>query len=206
MRVLVPLRARKPQDGRLYSRAAGGPARRALKSVLHLYDDGVCLTSAIIALALWMCRQYFCTFFSGADAMLPPGLWEPLRPAVRKGGRASWTRRWPLPGAASRSRRCCAPPMGLSGPMTAGELMKAAGLEKADTQLKALAAAGALASPSRRPRSRARRTVRMLSLAMPPDQAEKPARRRRAGRTGGRALSRTLAQAGSLARAGALVT
>ncbi|MDO4423810.1 MAG: hypothetical protein Q4C08_03385, partial [Pseudomonadota bacterium] len=26
--------------------------------------------------AMWMCTQYFCTFFEAADAMLPPGIWQ----------------------------------------------------------------------------------------------------------------------------------
>ena len=49
---------------------------RQLKAIAHVFDDEVVLQPQQKALALWMCRRYFCTFFQAANAMFPPGVWN----------------------------------------------------------------------------------------------------------------------------------
>ena len=196
MRVLAPFgRGNRKTEGLILERLEE-PERRALKNIAHLYDDGVSLNKQEMALALWMCRQYFCTFFQAADAMLPPGVWSRSGPLYGPGS-------CDLPAALDMAGRS-KPKQALvraayerAAPLTAAELGKAAEVDKPEPHLKALSAAGALHETEPPPKQTNARTVRMVSLEMPLAQAENLLG---AGALADkrRAVVRTLSQAGRL--------
>jgi primosomal protein N' (replication factor Y) len=196
MRVLAPFgRGNRRTEGFILERHEE-QERRPLKAIAHLYDDGVGLDERGTALALWMCRQYFCTFFQAADAMLPPGIWSRTGPLYGRGetGPEEALARC----GRSRPRQALLRALyEAEEPLTAGELGKRAGVDKPEPALRALAEAGLIRVSEPAPRERSARTVRMISPAMPEDQAEtllgtgELAARRRG-------VLHTAAQAGSL--------
>lgn len=75
-RVLVPFgRSNRKTEGFVVQCSEQEEAQ-GLKEISFLYDHTASLSAAEIKLAMWMCTQYFCTFFEAADAMLPPGVWQ----------------------------------------------------------------------------------------------------------------------------------
>ena len=75
-RVLVPFgRSNRKTEG-FVVQCAEAEATQGLKEISFCYDNTADLSAADIRLAMWMCTQYFCTFFEAADAMLPPGIWQ----------------------------------------------------------------------------------------------------------------------------------
>ena len=77
-RVLVPFgRGDRLTEGFVLELRQGAEGER-LKPVAHIFDDGLALSPRQQALALWMCRRYYCTYFQAAAALLPPGIWSRL--------------------------------------------------------------------------------------------------------------------------------
>ena len=77
-RVLVPFgRGDRLTEGFVLELRQGAEGER-LKPVAHIFDDGLALSPQQQALALWMCRRYYCTYFQAAAALLPPGIWSRL--------------------------------------------------------------------------------------------------------------------------------
>ena len=75
-RVLVPFGSGNRKTEGFVVQCVESDEAPELKSIAYLYDNTVVLSDADIRLAMWMCTQYFCTFFEAADAMLPPGIWQ----------------------------------------------------------------------------------------------------------------------------------
>ncbi|MBQ8390206.1 MAG: primosomal protein N', partial [Oscillibacter sp.] len=79
VRVIVPFgRGNRDSDGIILSRGEGAktPALKPVKSVL---DKEPVLDADGIALALWMRQRYFCTLFEAVKTILPTGLWYQMK-------------------------------------------------------------------------------------------------------------------------------
>ena len=75
VRVLLPFgRGNRKAEAFLLSLFDSTP-QTAVKSILSVLDEAPVLTSEQLALASFMVKRYFCTFFEAARAMLPAGLW-----------------------------------------------------------------------------------------------------------------------------------
>jgi len=75
-RVIVPFGAGNRKTEGIVLEVLWEEEPRQLKAIAHVFDDEVVLRPEQKALALWMCRRYFCTFFQAANAMFPPGVWN----------------------------------------------------------------------------------------------------------------------------------
>ncbi len=164
MRVIVPFGAgnRKTEGIVLEVCSCGEP--RQLKAIAHVFQDEVLLREEQKALALWMCRRYFCTFFQAANALFPPGVWS------RKSETYSVTD---------------LPPDGLSGKklalyqamadsakaLTKGELDRLLGGEDCKKELSQLVKAGLVQVHQQFDQSVKEKTITMVRLALPYEQA-----------------------------------
>lgn len=76
-RVSVPFgRGNKLSDGFVLETFQQMDASAKLKPIAHVFPGDISLSEKQQALALWMCRRYFCTYFQAAAALLPPGIWS----------------------------------------------------------------------------------------------------------------------------------
>ncbi len=81
-RVLVPFGAGNRKTEALVLRMQAHSEHKRLKAVLSVLDDTPPLSEALVDLALWMRKRYFCTCFEAARAMLPTGLWYARKETV----------------------------------------------------------------------------------------------------------------------------
>lgn len=140
-RVSVPFGASNKQTNgiilSLFSTEKDDPRR---KSVTHVFADEFSLDAGQMALALWMCRRYFCTFFQAADALLPPGIWT-RQPETFSLARVPAE---DAPELTAKKRRLLSVLEEADKPLTASEIGKRSGLESILSDLRALCRAGYL--------------------------------------------------------------
>lgn len=172
MRVIVPFgRGNRRTEGFILERLEED-IRRELKPVCHIYDDGFCLSDNARALALWLCRRCFCTYFQAADAMLPPGVWSRSEPLYGKGDQPL-SEALLLAGASRHKQALLHEIYSAPSPLTEAELRERCGIEKLAPHLKALAESNALTViQNYSDKKTGGRTIRMISLALPQMQAE----------------------------------
>lgn len=172
MRVVVPFgRGNRKTEGFILERLEETVGRR-LKPVCHIYNDGYALSENERALALWLCRRCFCTYFKAADAMLPPGVWSRSDPLY---GRGSCTLEEALAqaGASKPKQALVREIYAAPSPLTEAELRQRCEVEKPAQYLKTLVESKALTvSQTFSDQKKGGRTIRMISLAVPQEQAE----------------------------------
>lgn len=78
-RVSAPFgRGDRLSDGFVLELRQQTEADARLKPLAHVFPGDIFLSQTQQALALWMCRRYFCTYFQAAASLLPPGIWSRL--------------------------------------------------------------------------------------------------------------------------------
>lgn len=78
-RVLVPFgRGDKLSEGFVLEVTSRQEDNLPLKSIAYVFSKEISLSPQQQALALWMCRRCFCTYYQAAAALLPPGIWSRL--------------------------------------------------------------------------------------------------------------------------------
>ena len=171
-RVLVPFGSGNRKTEGFVVQCAESDEAPELKSIAYLYDNTVVLSDADIRLAMWMCTQYFCTFFEAADAMLPPGIWQrdkilyfpgelSLEDALEKVKRAP--RKQALLQAVYESKN----------PVSTDKLKKITKVSEVEQALQQLVAAGLLGQKEISSYATKDKLINMISLAIPLDQALK---------------------------------
>ena len=139
-------------------------ASRQLKAIAHVFDDDVVLQPQQKALALWMCRRYFCTFFQAANALFPPGVWNRKAETYLPGELSDES----LP---PKKLRILAALRQAGKPLTAGELKKLLQPEDIKKELAQLVKSGHVTVQQQFQQNVREKKITMLRLTLPLEQA-----------------------------------
>ena len=167
-RVIVPFGAGNRKTEGIILELVEADNSRQLKGIVHLFDDEVVLQPQQKALALWMCRRYFCTFFQAANVLFPPGVWnrkaETYAPPELPKEEA-------FEGISGRKKRILEAIYAAEKPLTAGELSKLLQPEDIKKDLAQLVKTGRLTVQQQFQQNVREKKIAMLQLAMPLEQA-----------------------------------
>ena len=137
---------------------------RQLKAIAHVFDDDVVLQPQQKALALWMCRRYFCTFFQAANALFPPGVWNSKAETYLPGELSN-------EGLSPKKLRILAALRQAGKPLTAGELKKLLQPEDIKKELAQLVKSGHVTVQQQFQQNVREKKITMLRLTLPLEQA-----------------------------------
>ena len=163
-RVMVPFGAGNRKTEGIVLELQEEEASRQLKSIAHVFDDDVVLQPQQKALALWMCRRYFCTFFQAANALFPPGVWNRKAETYLPGELSD-------EGLSSKKLRILAALRQAGKPLTAGELKKLLQPEDIKKELAQLVKSGHVTVQQQFQQNVREKKITMLRLTLPLEQA-----------------------------------
>ena len=129
-----------------------------------MFDDEVVLQPQQKALALWMCRRYFCTFFQAANALFPPGVWNRKAETYLPGELSD-------EGLSPKKLRILAALRQAGKPLTAGELKKLLQPEDIKKELAQLVKSGHVTVQQQFQQNVREKKITMLRLTLPLEQA-----------------------------------
>ena len=96
MRVTVPFgRSNRQCEGIVLGLAEQSPEQKKLKYVEQVMDEEPLLSDTMLHLAAFLRERYFCTFYDGARAMLPTGLWFKTKDTYQLTEDRSWQEKAP---------------------------------------------------------------------------------------------------------------
>ena len=170
VRVMIPFgRGNKDSEGIILSRGEGEkiPGVKPLKSVL---DREPVLDKDGIALALWMRQRYFCTLFEAVKTILPTGLWYQVRESWRLAEGLSREELIPL-AEGIKGGGAVLDVLFSAGGSCETETLKTICGEQVTATLRALQKAGAVDCETDARRRIADKKRRMVSLAIPAEDA-----------------------------------
>jgi len=163
-RVMVPFGAGNRKTEGVVLELREEETTRQLKAVAHVFDDDVVLQPQQKALALWMCRRYFCTFFQAANALFPPGVWNRKAETYLPGELSE-------EGLPPKKQRILAAVRQAGKPVTAGELQKLMKPETIKKELPQLVKSGHLTVQQQFQQNVREKKITMLRLTLPLEQA-----------------------------------
>ena len=163
-RVMVPFGAGNRKTEGIVLELQEEEASRQLKAIAHVFDDDVVLQPQQKALALWMCRRYFCTFFQAANALFPPGVWNRKAETYLPGELSD-------EGLPPKKLRILATLRQAGKPLTAGELKKLLQPEDIKKELAQLVKSGHVTVQQQFQQNVREKKITMLRLTLPLEQA-----------------------------------
>ena len=163
-RVMVPFGAGNRKTEGIVLELQEEEASRQLKAIAHVFDDEVVLKPQQKALALWMCRRYFCTFFQAANALFPPGVWNRKAETYLPGELSD-------EGLPPKKLRILAALRQAGKPLTAGELKKLLQPEDIKKELAQLVKSGHVTVQQQFQQNVREKKITMLRLTLPLEQA-----------------------------------
>ena len=163
-RVMVPFGAGNRKTEGIVLELQEEETSRQLKAIAHVFDDDVVLQPQQKALALWMCRRYFCTFFQAANALFPPGVWNRKAETYLPGELSDES----LP---PKKLRILAALRQAGKPLTAGELKKLLQPEDIKKELAQLVKSGHVTVQQQFQQNVREKKITMLRLTLPLEQA-----------------------------------
>ena len=163
-RVMVPFGAGNRKTEGIVLELQEEETSRQLKAIAHVFDDDVVLQPQQKALALWMCRRYFCTFFQAANALFPPGVWN-RKAETYLPGELSYE------GLSPKKLRILAALRQAGKPLTAGELKKLLQPEDIKKELAQLVKSGHVTVQQQFQQNVREKKITMLRLTLPLEQA-----------------------------------
>ena len=163
-RVMVPFGAGNRKTEGIVLELQEEEASRQLKAIAHVFDDEVVLQPQQKALALWMCRRYFCTFFQAANALFPPGVWNRKAETYLPGELSD-------EGLPPKKLRILAALRQAGKPLTAGELKKLLQPEDIKKELAQLVKSGHVTVQQQFQQNVREKKITMLRLTLPLEQA-----------------------------------
>ncbi len=163
-RVIVPFGTGNRKTEGIVLELAPADTDRQLKAIAHVFEDEVLLRPEQKALALWMCRRYFCTFFQAANALFPPGVWSRKSETYRVG-------EVPPDGLTGKKLAVYQAVADAAKPVSAGECARLAGMEDCKKELAQLVKAGQLQAQQQFQQAVREKTITMVRLALPYEQA-----------------------------------
>ena len=169
-RVLVPFgRSNRKTEG-FVVQCSVLEETQGLKEISFLYDHTASLSAAEIKLAMWMCTQYFCTFFEAADAMLPPGIWQRDK-TLYSPGNLSLEEALAKVKRSSRKQVLLSTIYAESKPISATKLERITKVTDIAQLLQQLTTAGLIQVSQISGQTTKDKQINMVSLALPLDQA-----------------------------------
>lgn len=170
-RVMVPFgRGNRKTEGFIVERAEI-PAAEKRKYLSYLFEDGAYLTQQEMRLAVWMCGQYFCTFFEAADAMLPPGIWNRNK-EVYAPGPLTLEEAANLAGRSAKKQAILKAVYASERPATEAQIEKLCDCKELGAALRQLVKAGLLTQSQTFDTKIKDKQIHMIQLAIPFDQAK----------------------------------
>ena len=163
-RVMVPFGAGNRKTEGIVLELQEEETSRQLKAIAHVFDDEVVLQPQQKALALWMCRRYFCTFFQAANALFPPGVWNRKAETYLLGELSN-------EGLPPKKLRILAALRQAGKPLTAGELKKLLQPEDIKKELTQLVKSGHVTVQQQFQQNVREKKITMLRLTLPLEQA-----------------------------------
>lgn len=163
-RVMVPFGAGNRKTEGIVLELQEEEASRQLKTIAHVFDDEVVLQPQQKALALWMCRRYFCTFFQAANALFPPGVWNRKAETYLPGELSD-------EGLPPKKLRIMTALRQAGKPLTAGELKKLLQPEDIKKELSQLVKSGHVTVQQQFQQNVREKKITMLRLTLPLEQA-----------------------------------
>lgn len=163
-RVMVPFGAGNRKTEGIVLELQEEEASRQLKAIAHVFDDEVVLQPQQKALALWMCRRYFCTFFQAANALFPPGVWNRKAETYLPGELSD-------EGLPPKKLRIMTALRQAGKPLTAGELKKLLQPEDIKKELSQLVKSGHVTVQQQFQQNVREKKITMLRLTLPLEQA-----------------------------------
>ena len=163
-RVMVPFGAGNRKTEGIVLELQEKEASRQLKAIAHVFDDEVVLQPQQKALALWMCRRYFCTFFQAANALFPPGVWNRKAETYLPGELSD-------EGLPPKKLRIMTSLRQAGKPLTAGELKKLLQPEDIKKELSQLVKSGHVTVQQQFQQNVREKKITMLRLTLPLEQA-----------------------------------
>ena len=163
-RVMVPFGAGNRKTEGIVLELQEEEASRQLKAIAHVFDDEVVLQPQQKALALWMCRRYFCTFFQAANALFPPGVWNRKAETYLPGELSD-------EGLPPKKLRILAALRQAGKPLTAGELKKLLQPEDIKKELAQMVKSGHATVQQQFQQNVREKKITMLRLTLPLEQA-----------------------------------
>ena len=163
-RVMVPFGAGNRKTEGIVLELQEEETSRQLKAIAHVFDDDVVLQPQQKALALWMCRRYFCTFFQAANALFPPGVWNRKAETYLLGELSN-------EGLPPKKLRILAALRQAGKPLTAGELKKLLQPEDIKKELAQLVKSGHVTVQQQFQQNVREKKITMLRLTLPLEQA-----------------------------------
>ena len=163
-RVMVPFGAGNRKTEGIVLELQEEETSRQLKAIAHVFDDEVVLQPQQKALALWMCRRYFCTFFQAANALFPPGVWNRKAETYLPGELSD-------EGLPPKKLRILAALRQAGKPLTAGELKKLLQPEDIKKELAQLVKSGHATVQQQFQQNVREKKITMLRLTLPLEQA-----------------------------------
>ena len=163
-RVMVPFGAGNRKTEGIVLELQEEETSRQLKAIAHVFDDDVALQPQQKALALWMCRRYFCTFFQAANALFPPGVWNRKAETYLPGELSD-------EGLPPKKLRILAALRQAGKPLTAGELKKLLQPEDIKKELAQLVKSGHVTVQQQFQQNVREKKITMLRLTLPLEQA-----------------------------------
>ncbi len=163
-RVIVPFGAGNRKTEGIVLELIHPEEPRQLKAIAHVFADEVLLRPEQKALALWMCRRYFCTFFQAANALFPPGVWS-RKSETYSVGEA------PPEGLTGKKLAVWQALSGAEKPLSAADIARLCQLEDCKKELAQLVKAGMVQVHQQFAQSVKEKTITMVRLAMPYEQA-----------------------------------
>ena len=163
-RVMVPFGAGNRKTEGIVLELESQESDRQLKSLAHVFDDEVVLQPQQKALALWMCRRYFCTFFQAANALFPPGVWNRKAETYLPGELSG-------EGLSGKKLRILTALQEAAKPLTVGELQKLLRPEDIKKELSQLVKSGHVTVQQQFQQNIREKKITMLRLTLPLEQA-----------------------------------
>lgn len=163
-RVMVPFGAGNRKTEGIVLELQEEEASRQLKTIAHVFDDEVVLQPQQKALALWMCRRYFCTFFQAANALFPPGVWNRKAETYLPGELSD-------EGLPPKKLRIMTALRQAGKPLNAGELKKLLQPEDIKKELSQLVKSGHVTVQQQFQQNVREKKITMLRLTLPLEQA-----------------------------------
>lgn len=176
-RVMVPFgRGSKLTEGFVLEVCPEEEPKR-LKPLAHVFDETVALDEEMLALAAFLRKRYFCTFFEAADLLVPPGVWSQKTPLYEKASGWDWETAQKLCGDDWDLVAIAQMIFESSKPISESMMKKSFSAEAIRKGCKVLLEKGLIEQTYDFEPGIKDQTIRMLSLAMPPEEAISKLRR-----------------------------
>ncbi|MEL4861292.1 primosomal protein N' [Pseudoflavonifractor phocaeensis] len=172
VRVIVPFGAgNRRTEGIVLAVETAENLDKRLKSILACLDEEPVLTDEGIRTALWMRERWFCTVYDAVRAMLPAGLYYALQDCYRLADGIEKEAALEAAGRSKYERQVVELVSVRQSGLEAAQIREAFGTKDPGPALRSLLGKGVLALETSAARGVGDKTEKLISLAIPPEEA-----------------------------------